>query len=295
MRKEEASTPKEWAKYLKRTHAIRLSVGFAAMVVLTIMVALMYYFDFDIVLSMVMMGSWAIVVPAAAFSMAAFARGCRLHTKWQYLFFTWFLVLAFFVGMYMFVVYPPISGGMNTVRYMEDNYDNGRLQFKNLTSYVDNNIDKNVRFAAEWGKMGSLEMLEAGSKKMGTERLYSPSSRQKDSLLASIGMTDEQFETLAKLVDKCDCRDIEVLADGVRLGYRKVGYGEYYYFLPFKHPCILQKDIMYDIVPYNDSVFFEYAGGNDGMQEFPPEVKNHYLRVSTVPVLDVEDEAEEAE
>lgn len=278
MKKTEANTNSvEWQNYLKRMHKIRMAVGVAAMTVLTIMVGLMFYYDFDIVLSIIMMGCWAIVVPAGALSMAAFARGCRLHTKYQWFFFVWFMVLAFFAAMYMFVVYPPLSGGMTTARYMEDNYDQNRLQFSNLTNYIENTMCEDCRLSAEW-KKGSLEMLEVGTVETGNERRYSPSSDTRDSLLGSIGLDNTQLETLYKLVRKCDCTGIEVLRDGVRLGYRKVGYGEYFYFLPFDLPYTAQADMMYDIVPYNDSVFFEYAGGDEGPQEFPAEVKNHYVR-----------------
>lgn len=277
MRKKVFAPKETDDKYLKHTHIVRMCVGTASMLVLSIMVGLMYWYDFDILLSLVMMGCWAIAVPAIVLSMAAFARGCRLHTRAQWLFFVWFAVLVFFAGVYMFVVYPPLSGGMTTMRCMEDNYDSNRIQFRNVSNYVERNVDRDTRLALSWDK-GSLSLIEVGSL-----RRYSPSTSTRDSLLALAGLTPSQYDDLRSLVDKCDCVDIETLSDGIRLGFRRIGYGEYFYFLPYEYPYFIHRDIMYDIVSYNDSVFFEYAGGDDGIQEFPPEVKNHYLRATVTP------------
>ena len=93
-----------------------------------------------------------------------------------------------------------------------------------------------------------------------------------------VGLTKEEMHNIRRMLRQADCIGITTHADYTELRYRRVGFGLYLYRF-YNHPIPADEWDKMDcsLIPYNDTVVFEYAGGAIGGICFPG--REEYLEV----------------
>ena len=93
-----------------------------------------------------------------------------------------------------------------------------------------------------------------------------------------VGLTKEEMRNIRRMLRQADCIGITTHADYTELRYRRVGFGLYLYRF-YNHPIPADEWDKMDcsLIPYNDTVVFEYAGGAIGGDCFPG--REEYLKV----------------
>lgn len=93
-----------------------------------------------------------------------------------------------------------------------------------------------------------------------------------------VGLTKEEMRNIRRLLRQADCIGITTHADYIELWYRRVGFGLYLYrFYNRPIPADEWDKMDCSLIPYNDTVVFEYAGGAIGGICFPG--REEYLKV----------------
>ena len=93
-----------------------------------------------------------------------------------------------------------------------------------------------------------------------------------------VGLTKEEMRNIRRMLRQAGCIGITTHADYTELWYRRVGFGLYLYRF-YNHPIPADEWDKMDcsLIPYNNTVVFEYAGGAIGGICFPG--REEYLEV----------------
>ena len=93
-----------------------------------------------------------------------------------------------------------------------------------------------------------------------------------------VGLTKEEMRNIRRMLRQAGCIGITTHADYTELRYRRVGFGLYLYRF-YNHPIPADEWDKMDcsLIPYNNTVVFEYAGGAIGGICFPG--REEYLEV----------------
>ena len=93
-----------------------------------------------------------------------------------------------------------------------------------------------------------------------------------------VGLTKEEMRNIRRMLRQAGCIGITTQADYTELRYRRVGFGLYLYrFYNRPIPADEWDKMDCSLIPYNDTVVFEYAGGAIGGICFPG--REEYLEV----------------
>ena len=93
-----------------------------------------------------------------------------------------------------------------------------------------------------------------------------------------VGLTKEEMRNIRRMLRQAGCIGIKTHADYTELWYRRVGFGLYLYrFYNRLIPADEWDKMDCSLIPYNDTVVFEYAGGAIGGICFPG--REEYLEV----------------
>ncbi|MBR3489207.1 MAG: hypothetical protein IKH33_07795 [Bacteroidales bacterium] len=93
-----------------------------------------------------------------------------------------------------------------------------------------------------------------------------------------VGLTKEEMRNIRRMLRQAGCIGITTHADYTELWYRRVGFGLYLYrFYNRPIPADEWDKMDCSLIPYNDTVVFEYAGGAIGGICFPG--REEYLEV----------------
>ena len=87
-----------------------------------------------------------------------------------------------------------------------------------------------------------------------------------------VGLTQQEMRTVRRLLRQAGCIGIKTRADYTELWFRRVGFGLYTYRFYNRPLSADEWDKMMDdcsLIPYNDTVVFEYASGAIGGICFP--------------------------
>ena len=85
-----------------------------------------------------------------------------------------------------------------------------------------------------------------------------------------VGLTKEEMRNIRRMLRQADGIGITTHADYTELRYRRVGFGLYLYrFYNRPIPADEWDKMDCSLIPYNDTVVFEYAGGAIGGICFP--------------------------
>ena len=95
-----------------------------------------------------------------------------------------------------------------------------------------------------------------------------------------VGLTKEEMRNIRRMLRQAGCIGITTHADYTELWYRRVGFGLYLYrFYNRPIPADEWDKMDCSLIPYNNTVVFEYAGGAIGGDCFPG--REEYLKVKT--------------
>lgn len=93
-----------------------------------------------------------------------------------------------------------------------------------------------------------------------------------------VGLTKEEMRNIRRMLRQAGCIGITTHADYTELWYRRVGFGLYLYrFYNRPIPADEWDKMDCSLIPYNNTVVFEYAGGAIGGICFPG--REEYLEV----------------
>ena len=93
-----------------------------------------------------------------------------------------------------------------------------------------------------------------------------------------VGLTKEEMRNIRRMLRQAGCIGITTHADYTELWYRRVGFGLYLYrFYNRPIPADEWDKMDCSLIPYNNTVVFEYAGGAIGGDCFPG--REEYLKV----------------
>ena len=94
-----------------------------------------------------------------------------------------------------------------------------------------------------------------------------------------VGLTQEEMRIIRRMLRQAGCIGITTHADYTELWYRRVGFGLYLYrFYNRPIPADEWDKMDCSLIPYNDTVVFEYAGGAIGGICFPG--REEYLKLN---------------
>ena len=95
-----------------------------------------------------------------------------------------------------------------------------------------------------------------------------------------VGLTKEEMRNIRRMLRQAGCIGITTHADYTELWYRRVGFGLYLYrFYNRPIPADEWDKMDCSLIPYNNTVVFEYSGGAIGGDCFPG--REEYLKVKT--------------
>ena len=108
--------------------------------------------------------------------------------------------------------------------------------------------------------------------------------QQRDSLMAVVGLSQEEYKNIRKQLKDMGCIGIEYSQSSpewLTIWFRRVGFGLYSYSI-LNHPANDEEksSAMEDWlpIPYNDHCFFRYGGGAIGPISFSKEVREDFLK-----------------
>ena len=205
-------------------------------------------------------------------------------TRWKVLRWTDILGLAFVV--FVFVVRCCLPQEMEILNGMARNYDKHQNEMADLLNYTRNACDTPCYIQLEWehNKLSRFHIQVEGQK--GSDN-WNVSDMKRDSLMASIGLTKEEFETIRKKMKDCHCIWLEIHDSQnyyeqsyCSLGYKRVVMFAYSYHIFDVPPSdSFQKELAEacQLIRYNERVFFEFAGGAIGRDTFNADIKKKFL------------------
>ncbi|MBP5535395.1 MAG: hypothetical protein J6X62_01240 [Bacteroidales bacterium] len=165
---------------------------------------------------------------------------------------------------------------------MERHYEKHAAELDDLCRYAVDALDDSCGVTLEWehGKLNKFHVTVAGRR----DNCWSEEAvAKKDSLMAVVGLTAEEFDGICERVKKAGCIGIEVSRSKphtVEVWFRREGFGRYDFIIKDSAFSDAERaDIMEDMVllPYNERVAFQYGGGAVGPQTFSREAREEYM------------------
>lgn len=190
--------------------------------------------------------------------------------------------LLLYVGFMIFVCIA-FSGAFDrfhTKQELIDNYTKRQTQILELKSYFNSIVPKDKQVEIEFEGDSKLFRFGVSPIDTVTRRIIYPiflewnlktSSDKVDSVIKSIGWTQQTLDDLKQKLDKANCIKIES-GEPTKIGWQRSGMGMYSYNV-FDKPIIDSLKKNYNdsctYILYNDKVVLEYGGGAIGSQCFP--------------------------
>ena len=137
------------------------------------------------------------------------------------------------------------------------------LEFKGNRVVMFHVRDSNGRYSSHWDK---------------------EARQQRDSLMAVVGLSQEEYKNIRKQLKDMGCIGIEYSQSSpewLTIWFRRVGFGLYSYYILNRPATDEEKSSAMEDwlpIPYNDHCFFRYEGGAVGPISFPKEVREDFLK-----------------
>lgn len=190
--------------------------------------------------------------------------------------------LLLYVGFIVFVSMA-FSGAFDTFHTKQeliDNYNKRKTQILDLKSYFKSIVPKDKQVEIEFESDSKLFRFGVSPIDTATGSIIYPiflewnlttSSNKVDSVIKTIGWTQQTLKTLKGKLDKADCIQIES-GEPTKIGWQRSGMGMYSYDV-FDKPIVDSLKKYYNdsctYILYNDKLVLEYGGGAVGSQCFP--------------------------
>ncbi len=256
-------------KYLKLIPALLVTAAIIAL----------WYDDFVILLLVVFLFWLFVPIAVAALYFLVKARRCR--DTYEKVTVAWgILNLLLLVGTYVWLC----LNNPNAER-LAKHYDNHRDDLSRLVQYTRQAIDPGayIHLEFEHGK-ASIFHVQAPSDPLPSQH-WDDAERNKDSIMAVVGLTPSEYKELFRLLRQAGCIGI-TLSSGrdddstAVVDWRRNLMGMYSYIL-FDRPTTPQEDSTFRAdpmyIPYTEGVVLQYSGGAIGRQSFTQEERQPFL------------------
>ncbi|MBR1774555.1 MAG: hypothetical protein IJ759_03420 [Bacteroidales bacterium] len=216
----------------------RCAVVSAVFILLNI---ILWYFDEFLGLSLTFLLLF-LTIPATVISIIALCQSFSFKTHRHTAVFSLNMLNIILIAVFYFAILPH----RDCDEYiMEDNYTKHYAEMSELKNYFKNAIDRNKSVRMEW----SLK--------------YNTKIKDYDSL----GLTKQEVKTIKKKLRKINCQGIEGGKHNVKILFKRVDSGVYYYNLSdsvfdLQQINKIKKDC--SSILLNDSVYFSRVGGAIG-------------------------------
>lgn len=200
---------------------------------------------------------------------------------------TWTLIicgagLLLYIGFVIFVAisFSNALGTFHTKQELVDNYNNSKTQILELKKYFNSIIPKDKQVEIEFESDSKLSRFGISPLDTTTGEIIYPiflewdlkaNSATIDSVIKTIGWTQQTLEDLKHKLDKANCIQIES-GEPTKIGWQRSGMGMYFYNVFDKPIPDSLKNYYNDsctYILYNDKLVLEYGGGAVGSQCFP--------------------------
>lgn len=199
----------------------------------------------------------------------------------------WALILGgaglFLYGGYIIFALMAFSGTFETYHNKQElieNYTKRKTQILELKNYFNSIVPKNKQVEIEFESDSKLSRFGVSSIDTATGGIIYPiflewhlktGSDKVDSVIKTIGWTQETLKDLKQMLDKANCIQIES-GEPTKIGWQRSGMGMYFYNV-FAMPVADSLKKHYNdsctYILYNDKLVLEYGGGAIGSQCFP--------------------------
>ncbi|MDB5200981.1 MAG: hypothetical protein JWQ27_390 [Ferruginibacter sp.] len=161
-----------------------------------------------------------------------------------------------------------------------DNYEKRQTQILELKSYFNSIVPRDKQIEIEFGSNKKLFRFGISPIDTATGDIVYPiflewdlktNSERVDSVIKTIGWTQQTIKELKQKLDQADCIQIES-GEPTKIGWQRSGMGMYSYNVFDKPIRDSQKSRYNDnctYILYNDKLVLEYGGGAIGSQCFP--------------------------
>jgi hypothetical protein len=199
----------------------------------------------------------------------------------------WTLIISgagflIYVGFMVFV-FLSFSGAFDTFHTKQeliDNYIKRQTQILELKSYFNSIVPRDKQVEIEFENDKKLFRFGVSSIDTTTGTIIYPifldwdlktNSHKVDSVIRTIGWTQQTLKDLKRKLDKADCIQIES-GEPTKIGWQRSGMGMFSYNV-FDKPIADSLKQHYNdsctYLLYNDQLVLEYGGGAVGSQCFP--------------------------
>lgn len=221
-----------------------------------------------------------ITLPAILLSIVSFIKGVRWRDIWQRIAVVWGGL-----NLLMLILYFPIQAPNQRCDpdIMAAHYEEHHTEMEALHRYVQSAIDDSCGVTLEF-KGNRLEMFHVRDSNGNYSSHWDKEARQqRDSLMAVVGLSQEEYKNIRKQLKDMGCIGIEYSQSSpewLTIWFRRVGLGLYSYSI-LNHPATDEEksSAMEDWlpIPYNNHCFFRYEGGAIGPISFSKEVREDFL------------------
>ena len=159
-----------------------------------------------------------------------------------------------------------------------EHYESRTAEIQNLKAYYESIVPANKTVKIEFDGNRELGIFHILSKDSLTGKSIQNSnwdlkikSPKVDSMIASLGWSQETLKTLKLKLDEADCISV-TNSSPFNIGFQRSGMGMYFYNLfdqPIPDSLVATYNDGYTYVLYTDRVVLEYGGGAVGPQCFP--------------------------
>lgn len=220
-----------------------------------------------------------ITIPVVVTATVIFFISIRCKTTWQKVIVFYGLFNIALFAAYLVIGHPRQRCNPEI---MERHYEKHAAELDNLHKYVVESLDSNTGVTLEW-EHGRLDMFHVTASGIHDSHWNNDARHKQDSLMKTVGLTQEEFNSIRKQLKKAGCIGLEASTTTpqyITIWFRRVDMGCYDYLI---------KDTLFSeeekasyledpaIIPYNQRIAFMYSGGAIGPQSFSQQEKAEYL------------------
>ena len=181
--------------------------------------------------------------------------------------------------MVLLVISAMYMPGYNFLEKMARHYENHHEDIAELRHYAATVLDDSCYLQLEVGKKSHINMFACATKE-GDLKWHDNDYKQ---VMPSIGLSDNELDSVVLLLRKSDCIGLIIFDHRVReIWFRRPGVMDLYSYYIYDHPMIVEQwngfIHSYSSVPYCDTVAFHYGGGAFGSDMIPEEDKKSFMR-----------------
>lgn len=225
---------------------------------------------------------WWLTLPAIILSIVFFFMGLRWRNVWQRIAVVWGGVNVLLLVAYLIFQVPNQQCDPDI---MAKHYEKHRAQMEELHRYVGEAIADSCAVTIKFdGKEIDRFHVTGPHDDIPSMHWNEEALALKDSLMAVVGLTEEECEGIRQRLREMGCKGIEysqLTPERIVLIFRYVGFGGYDYII-YNRPMTDEEKASaledMTLIPYSDRCVFQYDGGAVGPQVFNKEFKEDYLQ-----------------